>query len=90
MSTKNEQELKQEGWWMTILVVIPAIYFSCFSNLFFEGGFAEIVMSGILGGLGALIGAILYYLTKEKNTSFRLFVLVVLILFLLTITPFIS
>ncbi len=88
MNSEKEQNLKQEGWWMTLLVVIPAIFLSSFSDLFVNEGFMGIVISGILGGIGAMIGAILYYFTKEKSTPFRMFVFLSLILALLFLALF--
>jgi len=87
MNSEEEQKLKKEGWWMTLLVVIPAIYLSFHSDLFFEDGFGAIAISGVLGGIGGTIGAVIYYLTKEKSTPFRTLTLIslILLLFLMTI-----
>jgi len=63
--SKNEIGTKELMIWMLPAIILPMISGDI------GGETPEIVLSMILGGLGATIGFVLYWLTKKKSNSIK-------------------
>lgn len=63
-----KQQQNQTQIWMLLMVVPPAmILYNISSIISPEGGFLQIVYSGLFGGIGGLLGSGAFVLTKNRS-----------------------
>lgn len=70
----------------TIFLVVFCVLFISFKDLYFLTGINETLLSGVLGGLGALIGMATYQLVNDKNNYIKFGVLGALTVLLITLS----
>ena len=63
---------KKEQLWITFFCALPVAFLWPLGQLFAEPGVARTLVSGVLGGLGGVIGFGLYYWLRDKSTKLRI------------------
>lgn len=78
---------KKEQIWWTSFIIIPAIFFSATAEYFSDDSFTQILLAGLLSGIGAGIGGLVYYTFKKRSKVVKIVSLICLtvILFILLI-----
>ena len=72
---KTNKSLKPEQIWMTIFIVLPIGLLFPTAEFFDVSGSTRVLISGVLGGIGGLIGFVFYSIFKSTNTFVKATVL---------------
>lgn len=62
---------KKEQLWLTLFCTLPVAFLWPLGQQLAEPGVTRTLVSGVLGGLGAIIGFGLYYWLKNKSTKLK-------------------
>lgn len=84
---QKEEERKEEGFWLLLFALFPAILLPNFSDLFAEGA-SGIFVSAALGGIGAAIGFGCYSLTKGRKRGVKILTFLILLLLIIGVIYF--
>ena len=71
MTTTQKTIDKRDTIWLVILTVLPMALLWPTSEHFAQTGLSRTLISGLFGGVGALIGFGLYRLVRRKNTLIK-------------------
>ena len=79
MSEKSQIDRNQI--WMMVMVVTPVVILMNLGSVFApEGGLTQTLYSGLLGGVGGLIGSGGYILTKNRSTTMKIIGVIALLI----------
>ncbi len=70
--TETKKKINKETIWLTILTVLPVTLLWPTSEYFTEPGLNRTLVSGLLGGLGGLIGFGIYSFVRTKTDKVKI------------------
>jgi len=75
----NKNKFNENQIWQSVMTVIPFVFLMLLGNDFIESNM-RVLISGLLAGVGGMLGFIAYYFTKDKSRKIKIFTSIILLL----------